>query len=492
MARSSIWLAFAVITLFGTQLLAKTDAETKAESKPANEKVKLDVAIADPVMLANKKETTHVKVGLTGFPLLNQEERPPVNIALVIDKSGSMSGDKIEKAKQAAMAAIDRLRASDIVSVVVYDQSVQIVLPATKLTDKAFAKNAIRKVKAAGSTALFAGVCKGAEEVRKFLDKDRVNRVILLSDGQANVGPAQPSELGELGESLLKEGIAVTTLGLGLDYNEDLMTQLATKSNGSHLFIENANELLAIFEHEFNDVLSVVAQEITIDINVREGIRPVRVLGQDAEISGQNVLIQLNQLYAEQERFILMEVEVPATASDATRSIADVTVTYANMCSKTNEKITATTSVKFDGNPGECTASKNKDVQEKWVLLEANRQSLLATKLRDAGKVEEARKLLFANDGFLRTNARQLNSKILRFQATTNEFQALNIDKDWKKTRKLMVRDQQALQNQASGYGGGGGGYGGGYGSSDGTEKSSAGGYGGGYGGQQKKTKGGY
>lgn len=481
------------LQLTGVSLAAPPSEPSSKQSsdQPSPRKVALDVAISDPVMLSEKKQTTHVKVGLQGFPLPSQDDRPAVNIALVIDRSGSMRGDKIEKAKQAAMAAIDRLRASDIVSVIAYDQGVQVILPATKLTDKEFAKSMIRNISAGGSTALFAGVCKGAAEVRKFLDKDRVNRVILLSDGQANVGPALPSELGDLGESLLKERIAVTTLGLGLDYNEDLMTQLAVKSNGNHLFIEQANEMLAVFDHEFNDVLSVVAQEITINIAVREGVRPVRVLGQDADIHGQNVMVQLNQIYANQERFILMEVEVPATAADATRKIADVSVSYANMLSKSTDTLKASTSVKFDANPKRCADAKNKDVLEKWVLLEANEKSLMATKLRDMGKVEEARQLLMANDDFLRFNARQLDSDILRFQEVTNRAQVSNLENDWKKTRKLMRRDQQALQSQAPGYGYSGGGYGGGYGSStsDGASGYGGGGYGGGGDNQQKQQK---
>lgn len=478
MVRSSTWLTMGLVAILGSFAAAADNSAGRADQK-----VQLKLDVADPVMLANKKQTTYVKVGLVGFPLENKEDRAPVNIALVIDKSGSMQGQKIEKAKQAAMAAIDRLRSSDIVSVVVYDQGVQVVLPSTKLTDKAFAKSKIRGIRAGGSTALFAGVSKGAAEVRKFLSDNQVNRVILLSDGQANVGPASPSELGDLGASLLKESIAVTTLGLGLGYNEDLMTQLADKSNGNHLVIENADELIAIFDHEFNDVLSVVAQEIAIGIKVREGVRPVRVLGLDSEIHGQQVTIQLNQLYAEQERYILLEVEVPATADKATRPIADVNVTYANMLSKRTDALVGSASVRFDVNPEKCLASKNRDVLEKWVLLEANRQSQLATRLRDQGKVEEARQLLMSNGYFLGSNATKLNSALLRRQENINSLQRMNLgDEEWAKTRKLMRRDQLGVLNQAQGYGYGGGGYGGGYGSGS-PDSKAAGGYGGGYGG---------
>ena len=279
----------------------------------AHRHVELDVVMSHPVMPAHSKQTTFLKVGLHGCELPDADQRPPVNVALVIDKSGSMQGDKLSKAKEAAISALQRLRASDIVSVIVYHDGVQVILPATKLTNRETAVAAIQSIQAGGSTALFAGVSKGAAEVRKFLAANRVNRVILLSDGRANVGPNSPSELGELGLSLLREGISVTTLGLGLNYNEDLMTKLAVRSNGNHLFIERAEDLVATFHHEFNDVLSVVAQELSIAIRVAEEVRPVRVLGYEADIHGQDISIQLNQLYANQERFVLVEVEVPAT-----------------------------------------------------------------------------------------------------------------------------------------------------------------------------------
>ncbi len=477
-------VAVAILTLFCSRALAH-DEQPKLEK----DKVSLDVSVADPIMLADKKQTTFVKVGLTGFELEKAKDRAAVNIALVIDKSGSMQGQKIEKAKQAAIAAIERLRKDDIVSVVVYHDGVQVILPATKLTDKETARAAIRSIRPGGSTALFAGVSKGAAEVRKFLDANRVNRVILLSDGRANVGPDSPSALGEFGASLLKENIAVTTLGLGLDYNEDLMTKLAVQSNGNHLFIENADDLIATFNHEFNDVLSVVAQEITINVNVREGIRPKSVLGHEADIHGQQITIQLNQLYAQQERFILVEVEVPATADGATREIADVAVSYANMLTKTTDSMSAKTAVTFSNEVAECEASKNKEVSEKAVLLIANAQNRYATELRDLGKIDEAREILMNNYKFLDANALKFKSMVLEQQKFLNRIQADNLDeKNWARTRKGMLRDNAAVENQAPGYkgegfGGGGGGYGGGYGDGSGGYGGSGGGYGGGYGG---------
>lgn len=186
-------------------------------------KLTLNAQTSNPALVAGKQRTTYIKVGLTGFKRTAAEERSPVNIALVLDRSGSMSDEKLNAAKEAARMAVQRLDADDIFSFITYNSTIGVVVPATKVSDREDFLRAIDQISSDGNTAPFGGVAKGSGEVRKFLSKERVNSMILLSDGIAHVGPASPSELEDLGKSLIKEGISVTTLGLGLGYNEDLM-----------------------------------------------------------------------------------------------------------------------------------------------------------------------------------------------------------------------------------------------------------------------------
>lgn len=411
--------------------------------------VKLDVSMAQPTLLAEKKQTTFVKVGLTGFKMVSKGDRTPVNVSLVLDKSGSMSGTKIAKAKEAAIWAVRRLDSKDIVSVVVYDSTVRVLVPATKLTDKEAVCRKIREIDSEGTTALFAGVSKGAAEVRKFIDRNRVNRVVLLSDGLANVGPQSPSDLGELGSSLIEEGISVSTMGLGLDYNEDLMTQLAQRSDGNHFFIEQAADLAKVFDFEFDDVLSVVAQEVAITINVSPGIRPVRVLGREAEINGQQVIVQLNQLYREQEKYVMLEVELPSAKVGQTRQVAQVGVTYANMETKTTDRLSSTVSVNFDSSDEVVERKTNAAVMAECVLQIANARNRLATALRDKGDVEGARQVLKDNADYLAKNADKYKSEKLQQRAVDNFGQSRQLDeKSWAANRKRMRENQNIDTSQ--------------------------------------------
>lgn len=405
--------------------------------------VGLSVEMSNPVLKAQAKQTTFLKVGLTGFKLKTQKSRAPVNIVLVLDKSGSMQGTKIEEARKGAIEAVKRLGPQDIVSVVTYDSTVQVLVPATKLTDKAAVCRKISQIQAAGRTALFAGVSKGAAELRKFIDRERVNRVVLLSDGKANVGPSSVSELASLGASLKKEGISVSTMGLGLDYNEDLMLQLASRSGGNHIFVEDATQLAGIFQEEFKTVLSVVAQEVAVTIDVSKNVRPVRVLGREAEINGQQVVAGISQIYSEQEQYVVLEVEVPATAAGQATQVAKVSVSYDNMLTRATDRLSGTASVIFSNDVKAIEATVNTRVLEASVLLIANERNKLATLLCDQGKLEAAKKCLQDNALYLQKYGDQLKSKELLLYYSVNERQARELNKDnLNLLRKRMRRYQ--------------------------------------------------
>jgi Ca-activated chloride channel family protein len=411
---------------------------------------RLNVAMGQPVLPAEKKNVTYLKVGLTGFSWDRREGHAPLNIAICLDKSGSMSGEKIRHAKNAALAALDRLSSNDIVSVVTFDTHVRVAVPATKLTDRSSVRAAIEDINADGTTALFAGVSKAAEELRKFIDRERVNRIVLLSDGQANVGPASPSDLGALGYSLRKEGISVSTYGLGLDYNEDLMCQLARRSDGNHYFVEKAAELGEVFDKEFGNALSVVAQEVAIKIKCADGIRPVRLLGREGEIAGQRVYVNIASLYAEQEKFVVLEVEVPATDAGRSREVGTVEVSYANMATKTTDKLSSTVSVTFSGHTVECEKAENPKVMASAVSLVTNEESKRATWLRDQGRIEEAQAVLKESGKQALDKAERYNDDALRSQAKFQWRDADDVAKDgmWKDSRKRMINNQSGFDQQ--------------------------------------------
>jgi Ca-activated chloride channel family protein len=433
-------LLLVVVSLF---LTASASART----------IDLHVNLGTPVMEAGKNQKTFLKIGLRGFDLPTESDRAPVNMAIVLDRSGSMAGEKLARAREAAIKAIGLLQSGDIVSVVTYDSVVNVVVPATKADDKQSIYRAIRRIRDGGRTALFAGVSKGASEVRKFLDKTRVNRIILLSDGLANIGPSTPSELGQLGASLGREGISVTTIGLGLGYNEDLMTQLAGMSDGHHAFVQNSADLNRIFAAEFNTALTVVANQFNITIRCADSIRPIRVLGRQAQIIGQEVHINLNQLSSNQEKYVMLEVEVPPGVAGEKRDLASVDVSYLDLKTRKRDSLQETVSVNFSKEREKVKRAVNKPVMDSAAEQVINQLSKEAVELRDLGKTEAAKDSLKSGMDSLKENMIDFGmSASPRVQALEQEVQEdvdeLDDNRNWNKKRKSMRQRQFKYDNQ--------------------------------------------
>ena len=152
-------------TLSAVKRLALGLALALAATPASARQVNLDVALGTPVITAGKKQNAFLKVSLIG--LEEEADRAPVNVSIVLDKSGSMGGDKIEYAKEAAIMAVNRLEPQDTISIVTYDSVVRVILPAQRVANKAHLQNRIRNISAGGNTALFAGVTKGAQELRR-------------------------------------------------------------------------------------------------------------------------------------------------------------------------------------------------------------------------------------------------------------------------------------------------------------------------------------
>jgi len=415
------------------------------------EQVKLEAALGTPVVLAGQRQTAYLRVAMTGLPMEGGVKRTPANVALVLDRSGSMQGEKIERLKEAAIMALERLNGDDIVSVVAYDTTVEVLVPATRLSDREVIYNAIQRLEAGNSTALFGGVSKGAQEVRKFLDQNRVNRIVLLSDGLANVGPSSPGALAELGTSLAREGIAVSTLGLGLDYNEDLMTALAQKSDGNFRFIENTNDLRIAFDREFGDVVSVVAQDVNLQITCADGVRPVRVIGRTADLAGQIVTTGLNQIYGQQMKYLILELELPAGWAGNELAVANVELHYANMATKAVDTLRQSVNVSFSDSPAVVESRTNAEVMASVIQQIGVERNRLAMQLRDEGKIAEGKKVLDENTDWLFDNAARYNSNELLQDAKKNGSITIYWEdkpEDWNGVRKSMKSYQHATENQ--------------------------------------------
>lgn len=423
-----------------------------AVSLSAQEKeVVLDLSFSNPVLLDNGKQTNFLRIGLTGFEIKAfSESRPGINASIVLDVSGSMSGEKLEQAIQAAHTAVDMLKNGDAVSIITYSDYAHVLVPATKLTqqNRRAYHLALDRISADGYTALFSGVSMGGRELETFFDANMVNRVILLSDGLANVGPSTPGELGNLGEILRNQGVAVSTIGLGTDYNDALMFELAARSDGNHAFVEHPEELVDIFQKEFNSILSVVAQDLKIKINCGDGIRPVGLINRKGEIFNSEVFVSVNQIYSNQDLYIILEVEVEGREAGSALKGAEVELSYLNLITGEKSDISKITDLSFSSDKEYVKQQRDEEATADAVLQKAVLVNQEAVALRDEGKIEEAEELLLMNASILNDYAEDLSNEELEDYAEQNFLNADQLyEEDWDVQSKEMRDEQFLLQN---------------------------------------------
>ncbi len=392
----------------------------------ADRSITLDARLAQPVMKEGIAHKNYLKVAIKGCEPEPARNRPPVNVAFVIDRSGSMSGPRIAQAREAASLAVSRLRTDDIASVVVFDHRTDILVPAQRVTDPRLFTDAIQRIGTGGTTAIYEGVLRGSDQVLSNKNLKRLNRVVLLSDGGANVGPSRVEDFTRLGAMLLSQGVSVSTIGLGLGYNEDLMLELARTSDGNHAFARDPSDLIQIFNREFNDVLSSCAQTVSIDIDLKPGMRAVKAVSRDGTIDGGKAQFRMNQVYAATEHYVLVEVELdPQLAVSGDQDLGIVKVAYSTAGDGGRQTLDTPIRGRFTASDDEVKAGIDTKVGEVVLEQVARARAREAVALRDKGQHEQARQLLIQNATEIQGYAASAPATSLQLIDLGKQYQAL-------------------------------------------------------------------
>ena len=373
----------------------------------------LTVENGQEALPSGQEVTVYIKVAVRPPAPSDVEKRVPLNLALVLDRSGSMQGDRIANARRAANRLIEMLQPEDRVSVVTFSSDAKVLLSSAEEINKQKAIAKINTLKAGGSTALFAGVSLGSEQILAHFDPKRVNRIVLLSDGEANVGPQTPEELAGLGRRLAGKGMSVTTVGLGLDYNETLMARLAGSSDGNHVFVKTAADLETVFQEEFMDAATVVARDATIRVRCGTDVSPVKVYGYDGKIDNGEVTVEIPQLQGDQEKYVIIEAKVKTGTAD-TQTLASVSANYTMLADGKKISEEGVSSVRLVADAKEAEKSLNTPVMEKVIVQTATEKNDEALAAISAGDTKKGQQLLLENRMMLEQRARDLDSEELK------------------------------------------------------------------------------
>ncbi|MEA2321805.1 MAG: Ca-activated chloride channel [Solirubrobacteraceae bacterium] len=316
-------------------------------------------------------------------------ERPPAAVQVVLDRSGSMDvGERLPAARSALKALVDRLDPRDAFGLVAFDDQVEIAVPAGPVADKPAIHAAIDALYARGSTNLSAGLLRGVQEARRSAGGGGAT-LLLVSDGMANEGVVEPERLEAVAVTAQRAGVTVSTIGVGLGYDETVLAAVARGGQGNHVFAEDADSAAGAVAGEVDGLLSKAVQAASLLIRPTSDVQSV-VLFNDlpAQAVDGGIMVELGDLWAGEQRTLLLGLGVPAIATLGLAQVASLELRYVALPDLSEQTVTLPVSVNVV--PGDEAAGRAPDPKVRTELLfqqaqEAKRRAADAIARGDEG-----------------------------------------------------------------------------------------------------------
>jgi len=355
------------------------------------------------VVLAKEPQVVYLLVEFNVAKIKDDgnKERPLMNLGMVIDRSGSMSRQgKLVYAKKAAKQVVDLMSSKDRLAIVEYDDRVSVLWPSTHVEARQMIKRKIDALTPRGSTNLTGGMMEGVEQVQEHYDSEHINRILLLSDGLANQGITNPVEIKRLVSKAKRKGVTITTLGLGLQYNEDLMQTIAESGGGHYYFIEGPDQMAHIFRTEMNTLFTTVAKGSVITFRRAPIVKSVKVFGYPVTEKDRETSISMDNFYAEEKRSVLLRLEFEA-GKEGKIDIGQLQLVYNDLQEKDKKTLTTDITLTASSSKEKVEKSKNKQVIVEAALIEADAEHQEYVRLYEKGRKTEAKQKISSLAGRL-------------------------------------------------------------------------------------------
>jgi Ca-activated chloride channel family protein len=354
------------------------------------------VGLQTDIEVISKDETTSriVEIEIQAPVAKDEEERHPLNLALVLDRSGSMGGDKLSFAKQAALHVVDMLDERDHLAVVVYDDSVDILSESGLVTaqNRRRIKQLLQQVECGGCTCLSGGWLNGCQQIAATAQNNSINRTLLLSDGLANVGITDLEELSHHARELASMDVSTSTFGVGNDFNEHLMEAMSNMGQGNFYFIESPKDIPNIFASEFKELSAITARDVELKLELPNGTTHALFGGYEEKQSAENLVVLIGSMYSGKSQKIYIRVNFP-TQQEAKDLVLKVAI-YAR--GESSELLEATCNLTY-----RCVSkeelekvAQNVPLLERFAIVELAEVSTRALKMEREGRNAEASEML--------------------------------------------------------------------------------------------------
>ena len=418
-----------------TLLSARGDDPIQAEFRHA---VRLVAETSHPVILSDHPQDVVLLLALEAAEL-PRTPRPSMNLALVIDRSGSMgSEDKLKHAKSAAEQFIGRLRAEDRLAIVVYDDDIQTLVPSTPVAHRQVFLDAIRGLRSGNSTDLYGGVTAGCEEVLRHLERSRLNRVVLLSDGLATAGITDSEAIRMQAARFRARGIHISTMGMGISYDDLLLRGIASDAGGNYYYVKTAESVGAHLDHELDQMAQVVARELEVRVALSADVESWDIFGHPYRLEGRTLVVPIKDMAGGEKRKVVVRLRVLASAaeSETTARLADASLRFLDAA--THESHVAGTVpliCRTTESIEEVELARNIKVLIKAEVVHNAEAMLAAMDLQRLGDISAAQELL---------TSRYRNSKLVN----DTEYRSSELTRMLRRIQQILV-DLEATANDA-------------------------------------------
>ncbi len=358
--------------------------------KPQAQTIDLEVTPESSIVSTSATEA-FVRIRLSGLAA-SEGKRPPLNLALVVDTSGSMAGDAITRAREACGRLVDAMSDGDVLSIVSFGSKATVLVHSVKLTTEARANahKAIDAIVADGTTDMTGGLQAGINEVSTQLAADKINRIILMGDGVPN----DPGTMLALAARSRDIRVPITTLGLGGDFDETQMTAIATTSGGAFHFVDDAKLVADVFRDEILKMQRLTARNVSVEFTPGPGVSIIETLGLPFSAVGRGGAITVGDLAEGQVRDVIVHVRVTPRAEGSKLELLDTTARYAPASSATALQLSKFVGLDVSNDAIRTSDATNQELSHQIARLRVADNIVRAIALARAGDVTGARSLL--------------------------------------------------------------------------------------------------
>lgn len=328
-----------------------------------------------------------------------KKERPPVDLVCVMDRSGSMEGDKLALVQASMSFVVEQLKKDDVLTLITFDTYVKTEFTQLKMSEKGKkeALDAILSINAGSSTNLSGGLLKGYKILSERKDAPEISSLLLFTDGLANYGLTKTHEIvnavTKIQESM-KSKVSLFTFGFGKDHDANMLKPIAEAGRGMYYFLEKEDEIPNSFADCIGGLLSTVGQNITVSIKPRGETKILQSLSKfTCKKNNGEFELSIGDLYSEEKRDLLFEIEIPKLDLPMdTQKILDVTLSYFNVLSLSMETFSFVSSVERPQDVVQLNT--NYEVDKQRNRIETNTALRKAKNLSDKKLLNEARKVI--------------------------------------------------------------------------------------------------